>query len=179
MLFGVCMPCLAHTTAAKLSLHLMYVWHTLQANVVLVLSSRLFRGQPEFLLKCFSMPQQLDAAPSFSPGFCLVVADAVASCVSNAVCCRPTWMGDDCIVTAVVPTGVGPPPVKPPSAVGPKVQDNTSGKKAQARTYQDLLKDAYDEDTFEYYTNTELVAVQVCAASHCVHLSIYLSSHVV
>ena len=79
-------------------------------------------------------------------------------------------MGNDCIVTAVVPAGVGPPPVKPPSAVGPKLQDNTSGKKAQARTYQDLLKDAYDEDTFEYYTNTELVAVQVCEASHFVHL---------
>ena len=74
-------------------------------------------------------------------------------------------MGNDCIVSAVVPAGVGPPPVKPPSAVGPKVQDNTSGKKAQARTYQDLLKDAYDEDTFEYYTNTELMAVQVGAAN--------------
>lgn len=79
-------------------------------------------------------------------------------------------MGNDCIVAAVVPAGAGPPPVKPPSAIGPKVQDNTSGKKAQARTYQDLLKDAYDEDTFEYYTNTELVAVQVCAASHCANL---------
>ena len=71
-------------------------------------------------------------------------------------------MGNDSIINAVVPEGVGPAPVKPPSAIGPKVQDNTSGKKAQARTYQDLLKDAYDEDTFEYYTNTELVAVQVC-----------------
>ena len=81
--------------------------------------------------------------------------------VSCCVCCRPTWMGDDYIVAAVVPAGVGPPPVKPPSAIGPKVQDNTAGKKAQARTYQDLLKDAHDEDTFEYYTNTELVAVQV------------------
>ena len=78
-----------------------------------------------------------------------------------AMPCRPTWMGNDTIVNAVVPGGVGPAPVKPPSAIGPKVQDNTIGKKAQARTYQDLLKDAYDEDTFEYYTNTELVAVQV------------------
>ena len=74
-------------------------------------------------------------------------------------------MGDDYIVSAVVPAGGGVPPVKPPSAIGPKVQDNTSGKKAQARTYQDLLKDAYDEDMFEYYTNTELVAVQVCQSS--------------
>ena len=70
-------------------------------------------------------------------------------------------MGNDTIVNAIIPEGVGPAPVKPPSAIGPKVQDNTSGRKAQARTYQDLLKDAYDEDTFEYYTNTELVAVQV------------------
>lgn len=80
-------------------------------------------------------------------------------------------MGNDYIIAAVVPAGVGPPPVKPPSAIGPNVQDNTLGKKAQARTYQDLLKDAYDEDTFEYYTNTELMAVQVCAASHIASLN--------
>ncbi len=84
-----------------------------------------------------------------------------------AMTCRPTWMGNDTIVAAVVPEGVGPAPVKPPSAIGPKVQDNTSGKKAQARTYQDLLKDAYDEDTFEYYTNTELMAVQVGVCITC------------
>ena len=51
--------------------------------------------------------------------------------------------------------------MKPATSIGPKVQDNTSGKKAQTRTYQDLLKDEYDEDTFEYYTKTELVTVQV------------------
>lgn len=79
----------------------------------------------------------------------------------NTIFDEPTWMGNDSIINAIIPEGVGPAPVKPPSAIGPKVQDNTSGKKAQARTYQDLLKDAYDEDTFEYYTNTELVAVQV------------------
>ena len=79
---------------------------------------------------------------------------------------RPTWMGNDYIICPVVPEGTGPAPAKPPAAIGPKVQDNTSGKKAQARTYQDLLKDAYDEDSFEYYTTTELVAVEVRIRHH-------------
>ena len=70
-------------------------------------------------------------------------------------------MDNDHIICPVIPEGAGPDPIKPPSAIGPKVQDNTSGKKSQARTYQDLLKDPYDEDAFEYYTTTELVVVQV------------------
>lgn len=75
--------------------------------------------------------------------------------------CRPTWIDDDFLIAPIVPAAFQAAPIKPAASIGPKVQDNTSGKKAQTRTYQDLLKDEYDEDTFEYYTKTELVTVQV------------------
>ena len=74
---------------------------------------------------------------------------------------RPTWIDDDFLIAPIVPAAFQAAPVKPAASIGPKVQDNTLGKKAQTRTYQDLLKDEYDEDTFEYYTKTELVTVQV------------------
>lgn len=78
--------------------------------------------------------------------------------------CRPTWLDDDHLIAPIVPADLQAAPVKPGASIGPKVQDNTSGKRAQTRTYQDLLKDEYDEDTFEYYTKTELVSVQVSIA---------------
>lgn len=40
----------------------------------------------------------------------------------------------------MLPAGLSPPPAKPPLPPGPKVQDNTAGKKIQNRTWPDLLK---------------------------------------
>lgn len=45
--------------------------------------------------------------------------------------------------------------------LGPKVQDNTSGKRSQNRTYTDLLKDDHDMDTFEHYGTAELLRLDV------------------
>lgn len=45
--------------------------------------------------------------------------------------------------------------------LGPKVQDNTSGKRSQNRTYTDLLKDEHDYDLFEYYGTAELLTLDV------------------
>ncbi|CAD7702471.1 unnamed protein product, partial [Ostreobium quekettii] len=42
---------------------------------------------------------------------------------------------------------------------GPVVQDNSTGKQSQTRTYQDLLKDHHDEEQFEYYTTSQLVVI--------------------
>lgn len=50
------------------------------------------------------------------------------------------WLDDNTIVATVLPAGLGAPPVKPLAPSGPKVQDNSSGKKSQNRTYPDLLK---------------------------------------
>jgi hypothetical protein len=64
-------------------------------------------------------------------------------------------------VALAVPGDQGPPPERPPAPAGPKVQDNTLGRTSQARTFQDLLKDAHDERLFEYYALSQLVSVKV------------------
>ncbi|KAK9828809.1 hypothetical protein WJX72_002171 [[Myrmecia] bisecta] len=71
------------------------------------------------------------------------------------------WVDNDTIIATVVPRDVGPPPARPPVPVGPKIQDNTEGKLAQARTYPDLLKDEHDEELFEYYTTSQLAFITV------------------
>ncbi|PWK18068.1 glutamyl peptidase [Arcicella aurantiaca] len=43
---------------------------------------------------------------------------------------------------------------------GPTIQENL-GKKAPARTYQDLLKNAYDESLFDYHLSTDLVKISL------------------
>ncbi|GAB4818840.1 hypothetical protein N2152v2_005886 [Parachlorella kessleri] len=69
------------------------------------------------------------------------------------------WVDDETIVACVLPPGVGDPPPRPRAPLGPKIEDNSSGKKSQARTYPDLLKSPYDEKLFEYYTTSQLVTV--------------------
>jgi hypothetical protein len=50
------------------------------------------------------------------------------------------WLDDNSIVAYVIPRGRGAPPDTPSVPVGPKISDNSTGKKSQARTYPDLLK---------------------------------------
>ncbi len=57
-----------------------------------------------------------------------------------------------------VPADRGEPPQPPSVPPGPKVQE-TAGKAAPARTYQDLLQSAHDEALFEYYATSELTRV--------------------
>ena len=75
--------------------------------------------------------------------------------------CSYNWVDDETIVACVLPPGVGEPPPRPRAPLGPKIEDNSSGRKSQARTYPDLLKSPYDEKLFEYYTTSQLVTVSV------------------
>ncbi|UYQ92413.1 prolyl oligopeptidase family serine peptidase [Chitinophaga horti] len=68
------------------------------------------------------------------------------------------WLSDDAILVQAVPVNMGAAPEKPLAAEGPTVQE-TKGKAAPAATYQDLLKNPYDEKLFDYYFQTELVVV--------------------
>ena len=77
------------------------------------------------------------------------------------IVCSYNWVDDETIVACVIPPGTGEPPAKPRAPLGPKIEDNSSGKKSQARTYPDLLKSPYDEKLFEYYTTSQLVTVSV------------------
>jgi len=54
-------------------------------------------------------------------------------------------------------------PVKPRVPVGPVVDENL-GKKAPAVTYQDLLKNPYDESLFDFYCSSQLILVSLDGA---------------
>lgn len=91
------------------------------------------------------------------------VATKIATQVSqrkiNATLGNPTvWLDDEHILIQSVPAALGAAPPKPLAAEGPTVQE-TKGKAAPAATYQDLLKNPYDEKLFDYYFQTELVVV--------------------
>lgn len=80
----------------------------------------------------------------------------------NAVLGDPVqWLnGSEKLLVRIVPPGRGAPPEAPKAPVGPTVQES-DGKAAPVRTYQDLLKNAHDEALFEYYATSQLAIVDV------------------
>jgi dipeptidyl aminopeptidase/acylaminoacyl peptidase len=80
----------------------------------------------------------------------------------NAVYGRPySWLADGkSFVVRTVPARPGGAPAEPVTPSGPVVQENL-GKKAPARTLQDLLQNPYDESLFEYYTTSQLVRLDI------------------
>ncbi len=71
----------------------------------------------------------------------------------------PMWLSDsETLIAAVVSEGRGAEPEKPRVPTGPVIEESV-GRKAPARTYQDLLKDAYDEALFDYYFTTQLARI--------------------
>jgi dipeptidyl aminopeptidase/acylaminoacyl peptidase len=68
-----------------------------------------------------------------------------------------SWLSDSQqIVFTAVPSSIKPLPQKSRVPSGPVVEENL-GKKAPSRTYQDLLKNPYDEAAFDYYTQSDLI----------------------
>jgi dipeptidyl aminopeptidase/acylaminoacyl peptidase len=69
------------------------------------------------------------------------------------------WLQDgSALACATVPASRGPAPVPPTVPEGPNVQE-TSGKPAPVRTYEDLLASAHDEALFEYYFTSQLALI--------------------
>ena len=64
------------------------------------------------------------------------------------------------LITKTIISGRGDPPKLSSVPKGPVVQENL-GKKAAARTYQDLLTNSYDEALFKYYMNAQVVYVNL------------------
>ena len=60
----------------------------------------------------------------------------------------------------LIPDGRGAAPAKPQVPATPNIQE-TSGKAAPGRTYQDLLATPYDEQLFDYYFTTQLAWVDL------------------
>ena len=66
------------------------------------------------------------------------------------------WLRDNrSLLVLAVPQGRGPAPVAAPVPSGPNVQE-TSGKRSQMATFQDLLKTPHDEALFEHYATSQL-----------------------
>lgn len=70
------------------------------------------------------------------------------------------WMPDGkTLLVQTVPANRGNPPADPKSPEGPIIQES-DGKRAPVRTYEDLLQNAHDEDLFDYYATTQLALVK-------------------
>jgi dipeptidyl aminopeptidase/acylaminoacyl peptidase len=69
------------------------------------------------------------------------------------------WLDDSAAIACLtVPANRGTVPAPPTAPDGPNVQE-TSGKPAPVRTYQDLLTSAHDEALFEYYLTSQLALI--------------------
>jgi len=72
---------------------------------------------------------------------------------------RFLWLPDSKgIIMGIVVPERGDTPVKSPVPEGPVIQE-TVGKIAAVRTYQDLLENRDDEEIFEYYTTSQLIRI--------------------
>lgn len=67
------------------------------------------------------------------------------------------WVNDSTLLVCTIPLSRGKPPKKPLVPSGPKIQSNEQQNVIQVRTFQDLLKDEYDADLFDYYATSQLV----------------------
>jgi dipeptidyl aminopeptidase/acylaminoacyl peptidase len=75
------------------------------------------------------------------------------------------WLHDNVtMVCELVPANRGAAPVEPMVPSGPTVHENY-GKAAPAPTYEDLLKNPYDDALFEYYFTSQLAAINTATGT--------------
>src|SRR5216117_1500664 len=75
------------------------------------------------------------------------------------------WMpSGTSLLCEFVPDGRGPAPVEPETSVGPTIQE-TRGRAAPAPTFEDLLKNAFDEQLFDYYFTAQLAMVNAATGA--------------
>ena len=67
------------------------------------------------------------------------------------------WLDDETVLYFGTTSAPSEVPQKPAAPTGPVVQQNL-GKVAASRTYQDLIKNKYDEDLFRFFTKAQLIA---------------------
>ncbi|HEU0180454.1 MAG TPA: prolyl oligopeptidase family serine peptidase [Blastocatellia bacterium] len=69
------------------------------------------------------------------------------------------WLPDGkTLLCRTIVAGRGAPPAAPAVPTGPNVQENY-GKATPAPTFQDLLRNPYDEKLYEYYATTQLALI--------------------
>ena len=80
----------------------------------------------------------------------------------NAIFGQPySWLSDSgTLLVKSIPEERGLAPVQPLVPTGPIIQES-SGRPAAARTYQDLMVNSHDEDLFEHYGAVQLLLVSL------------------
>ena len=99
-------------------------------------------------------------------GIDLYVADVASAKARRVAGGLNATMGAPCdwlpdgkrLVCRFVPEGRGAAPAEPLVPVGPTIQE-TTGRAAPVRTYQDLLEDAHDEALFDHYFTSRVALV--------------------
>lgn len=67
-----------------------------------------------------------------------------------------SWLDDSSgFLCRLIPNGRGPEPKAPTVPAGPAIQESV-GRAAPSATYEDLLKNPYDESLYEYYFTSQL-----------------------
>jgi dipeptidyl aminopeptidase/acylaminoacyl peptidase len=81
------------------------------------------------------------------------LADVALNLTAGAA---PEWLPDSSgLIAALVPLGIGEPPAESPVPVGPVIEESI-GRTAPGRTWQDLLEDPHDEALFDHYFASRL-----------------------
>ena len=108
------------------------------------------------------------SAGSGNPGLSLWVVDVAKAHAErvnglrlNAVLAEPiAWLDRSTLAVLAMPAQRGPAPVRSEVPTGPIVQEN-EGRATPAPTYEDLLKNPYDERIFEFNATSQLAVVKI------------------
>ncbi len=99
--------------------------------------------------------QDLWVADTDSASARKLISDSVSSVYGSPF----AWLGDSkTLICKTVPDDIGAAPAAQTVPTGPVIQE-TSGRKAPARTYQDLLKNPHDEALFEHLSKVQITKV--------------------
>ena len=77
------------------------------------------------------------------------------------------WLADNSLLIKAVNPARGKVPSAPVAPAGPTIQE-TSGKAAPSRTYQDLLANPHDEALFAYFMDSQLMHIKLDGSSTAV-----------
>jgi dipeptidyl aminopeptidase/acylaminoacyl peptidase len=77
------------------------------------------------------------------------------------------WLADNSLLIKAVNPARGKVPSTPVAPAGPTIQE-TSGKAAPSRTYQDLLANPHDEALFAYFMDSQLMRITLDGSSTAV-----------
>ena len=75
-----------------------------------------------------------------------------------------SWLPGNKLMVYAIPEDHGDPPKKSAVPVGPNIQE-TTGRFATVRTYQDLLQTPYDAKLFKYYATSQIYEMDIASGS--------------